>query len=230
MLQESLALQNRQLSEAGCPDSLVVSVAEGLLRKMKTIRQGDKNDVAGVDVQKKIAVIPYIHQTSHYLKKMGKRLGVGVVFSAPLKLSVLCKKTNPCKSEEKKLCSIRHQNLFVPCEEGVVYRMPLSCGCEYIGQTSRCVNTRLKEHNKNLRDGNQGNLGLHCGNCVDKSMRRHTKPCNAEFSKSDIVYRHKDQCVREIVEAAEIACAGEGCVSMPSLTLTKEEQKFIETW
>lgn len=115
MLQESLALQNGRLSEVGYPENLVVSVAEGLLQKMKTVRQADKNDVSGFDAHKKIAVIPYIHQTSHNLKKIGKRVSVDVMFSAPLKLSVHCKKTNPCKSKEENSCSIAH--CYICCNE-----------------------------------------------------------------------------------------------------------------
>lgn len=65
MLQESLALQNRRLPEAGYPETLVVSVAEGLLQKIKTIRQADKNGVACFDARKQLAFIPYIYQTSH---------------------------------------------------------------------------------------------------------------------------------------------------------------------
>lgn len=144
MLQESLALQNRRLSDTGYPEPLVVSVAEGLLQKMRAVRQSQKKDVAGSDVRRKIAVIPYIHQTSHNLKKIGKHVGVDVVFSAPLKLSILCKKTNPCNIKEKKSCKIQHQDRFISCDEGVVYRVPLACGREYIGQTGRCVNTRLR--------------------------------------------------------------------------------------
>ncbi|XP_075730561.1 uncharacterized protein LOC142772252 [Rhipicephalus microplus] len=86
-----------------------------------------------------------------------------VVFSAPEKLQGMCKKVN-AESSGKQVCKIKQREKFVNCCWGVVYSTPLTCGCEYIGQSGRCVNERLKEH-KYVERAVRGHLALHCQRC-----------------------------------------------------------------
>ncbi|XP_049276158.1 uncharacterized protein LOC125760315 [Rhipicephalus sanguineus] len=97
---------------------------------------------------KKVAVIPYIHRISHNLKEAAQKAGVEVAFSAPQKLSRLCRLTEPCSSAPL-IYDVKHRVKFVQCQKGVVYNIPLSCGKVYIGQTGRCLNERLREHSNN---------------------------------------------------------------------------------
>jgi len=40
-----------------------------------------------------------------------------------------------------------------PLSASGIYRIPCSCGSEYIGTTNRSVNTRIEEHKKSCRLG-----------------------------------------------------------------------------
>ena len=84
----------------------------------------------------------------HYSSKnVAGRYNVPVVFSAPLKLAGICSQVRSRvkgKGKRKNECTIKHTAPFVPCGVGVVYRLPVSCGDVYIGQTGRCINQRIR--------------------------------------------------------------------------------------
>ena len=101
-ISESFGCQIQRLAAAGYPEHLTVAVAEVLLRKTKKARQRDQTDKNEERDQRKVAVIPYLHSTSHRLKKIGENAGVRVVMSAPQKLTNLCNLTSPVKWEKKK--------------------------------------------------------------------------------------------------------------------------------
>lgn len=78
-----------KLRDSGYPITLITSITEKVLRglsnKKKAATKGGEH--------KKVTVMPYMHKISHGLKKIGERHGVRVVFSAPLKMKGLCKKS-----------------------------------------------------------------------------------------------------------------------------------------
>lgn len=144
-----------------------------------------------------------------------------VSFSAPQKLLGLCKKVNNTQeTQEGKICKIGYRPSFVQCDVAVVYSLPLTCGKQYIGQTSRCVNTRLREHRYNCQQiTHPGNLATHCNQCA----------CVPQFEKkTTIVKRIKDNRERIVYEAAVMASLGaETCVSEPSIKLFPAEIDFV---
>ncbi|KAG0416205.1 hypothetical protein HPB47_006616 [Ixodes persulcatus] len=78
-----------------------------------------------------------------------RRIDTEVKFTRLFRLGAMCGLTNnapPPKAE----CSKKHVAPFVPWATGRVYLVPLSCGTEYIGQTGRCVNDRLREHQREI--------------------------------------------------------------------------------
>uniref|UniRef100_A0A6M2CJD0 Putative tick transposon n=1 Tax=Rhipicephalus microplus TaxID=6941 RepID=A0A6M2CJD0_RHIMP len=166
---------------------------------------------------KKISVIPYMHNISHRLRKIGQQCGVRVVFSAPHKLSYLSRVTCPVK-KRKRQCTTKHRKKFLDCSHNVIYRIPLSCGCCYIGQTGRCLNDRLREHKNNVRNAKEGFLAIHCSSCG----------CTPLFEETTIIGRHQDMRTREIIEAAHIAKEGSLCISMASIGLSAKELSFLE--
>lgn len=89
---------------------------------------------------------------SHGLKNVASRYGVEVVFSTPNKVQELCQAVSKKfdKRERKCNCSFKDNQKFTKCRIGVVYRLPLTCGNIYIGQTGRCINICLKEHQHSL--------------------------------------------------------------------------------
>ncbi|CAN7938872.1 unnamed protein product [Ixodes hexagonus] len=157
-----------------------------------------------------------MHKTAHNLKRIANRVNTKVVFSAPEKLARLCKLTNPFRGGPL-CCGKKHRNPFVGCAEGVVYMIPFSCGKKYIGQTGRCLNDRLREHNLNVNNHRDGHLSVHCHDCG----------CRPLFNTCAILARHKDKTVREIIEADMIKQSGAQCVSVASIDLLDNEVAFL---
>lgn len=84
--------QSERLVAAGFPGTLLVSVAEKVLKKLRVVASPDQ-DVA--QKKQRVAVVPYMHKTAHDLKRIANRLNARVVFSAPEKLAKLCQNDGP---------------------------------------------------------------------------------------------------------------------------------------
>lgn len=207
----SFQAQADRLKKAGFPQYVVTSVAEGLLKTVKHAREGEEQASPETEpVKQKCAVIPYLHDVSHRLKKIGNNANVRVVLSAPNKLYNLCKASY--SGSEKPRCQKKHKESFVKCENNIVYELLLSCGKKYIGQTGRCANDRLREHANNVRTGGVGHLAFHCRKCG----------CDPMYSQCTATGRSQAQTTREIIEAAKIASLGDMCISAPSIDLSKK--------
>lgn len=148
---------------------------------------------------------------------MAERYDVPVVFSAPKKLSALCRKINDPEGKSDE-CKKKHQNKFVECHTGVVYDIPLSCGRSYVGQTGRCVNDRAREHAASLKQSPSGHLAVHCNRCE----------CTPVFNDVAILGRYSKKITREIHEAYAIRKGADKCISEPSVTLSEKECLFLD--
>lgn len=155
----SFEQQSDRLSSAGYPKPVLVSVVERILREARPSAQHRSEDVASGNCPK-VGVVPYMHQISHNLKKIGKKANIKVVFLAPNKLGKPSKLTNPNRPTPEK-CNKKHQKRFVACASWVVYSLPLNCKRQYIGQTGRCLNDRLRKHCNNIKSGTGGFLAAH---------------------------------------------------------------------
>ncbi|XP_040062780.1 uncharacterized protein LOC120837464, partial [Ixodes scapularis] len=206
---ESFKSQTARLQKAGYPSALLSDIASTIIRKVNGI-QNTKRSVE----RKRPVVIPYVHKISHNLKNVGNRYGVPVVFSAPQKMSQICLRVNAkAEGSLKNRCSKKHAKPFVPCATGVVYNIPLSCGRSYIGQTGRCLNDRLREHDYSLRATVGGNFSLHCKECL----------CEPSFDATTVMGRHRDKTTRKVLEAFYIHSGGASCISTPSVSLSNKE-------
>lgn len=189
---------------------------------MKQVKEKFVSQKKDENTKRNVAVIPYVHKFSHCLKKVGARYGVQVVFSAPNRLGKICaavhNKLERSSTSRKGDCITKHQNQFVPCASGVVYSIPVTCGRCYIGQTGRCLNTRLREHKNNLSNNYGSHLAAHCKGCK----------CTPLFHKTTVIFRHRDDAAREVMEAFFIKNAGESCISSPSVALSRTEISFLE--
>ena len=214
-MSQSLFEQNERLLCAGYPKTVIVSVAEGVLRKFRKVVCPRPD--AG-QVRQKVAVVPYMHRTAHGIGRVAKRVDVKVVYSAPEKLAKMCKLTDPFRKVPTG-CPIRHRSPFVTCSEGVVYQIPLSCGKKYIGQTGRCLNVRLREHHQKVNGVRDGHLSCHCQDCG----------CEPLFASTTVLARHKDRTVREIIEADAINSSGTCCISAASIDLVDKETVYLRS-
>lgn len=148
---------------------------------------------------------------SHNLKKIAKRADIKVVFSAPDKLAGLCKGSNPHRQPPLQ-CAKNHETKCVKCVENVANEIPLSCGKQYIRQTGRCMNERLREHSANVRNGHGEWLVHHCSKCG----------CDADFYKCVVIGKNKEKTSHEIIEAETIDHLKANCVSTPSVSLSQK--------
>ncbi|KAH7932268.1 hypothetical protein HPB51_029409 [Rhipicephalus microplus] len=104
--------QSERLSAAGFPESIQVSVVEGLLKKCRLDSRPREADIQPAASRSRVAVVPYLHKTAHNLKKVASRVGIKVVFSAPQKLGRISRLTDPHRKPAVG-CSKKHRDHFV---------------------------------------------------------------------------------------------------------------------
>ena len=100
----------------------------------------------------------------------------------------------------------------------MVYGIPLACGFTYVGQTERCVNNHLLEHERAV--------GMRAQN---SEIARHVEECNGsnpEWARTEIIYSEKDATKRILRETIRIGSIG-NCISNPSVSLDNLTWSFI---
>lgn len=215
--------QVKKLTEAGFPNCALASACNKLVKVVKGCEKPATQREP--DQRKKYAVVPYIHRTTHRLKKIASRYGVQVAISAPNKLGRVCALVNRKKqgsgANNYKDCSVKHNNKYVTCCICVVYQIPLSCGRVYVGQTGRCINVRLREHFNSLKGTPTSHMSEHCRSCS-------TPSCEPILDKTVILFNHSNQRKREIIEASHITKLGDACISHASVCLQEKEVAFLD--
>ena len=218
-LKESFLSQVERLKLAGYPDTEILRSCQKLIKWVKGVSDTHRR-TERVRNEKKPVVVPYLHKFSHCLKNAASRYGVRVVMSAPNKLSSICSRVHKSSSGLRKTCSFcpeKRKNRYVQCKSCVVYKLPLSCGGVYIGQTGRCINVRLREHLTSLTAAGGLHLPAHCRECG----------CQPMADKATCLFGHRDKCTREVMEAFFIEREGERCVSKPSVALGEKEVRYL---
>jgi hypothetical protein len=139
------------------------------------------------------------------------------VFSYPYKLGKLTSILNKERDECVKAPS-KHTN-FVDCKFGCVYAIPFSCGKYYIGQSGRCLNCRLTEHDRNIAAEEDG----------ISTARDHASVCNCKilFEQTSSTTYIGQRYGREVIEAFCINQSKDLVVSEPSIKLTEDEANFV---
>ncbi|XP_040074886.2 uncharacterized protein LOC115330777 [Ixodes scapularis] len=199
-----------RLTNAGYPRDLLASTLRKLIVEKTAARK---------PARQRYTTIPYFHNTAHRLKTVARRFDMDVAFSCPFKLSAMCRLVNT-PPPPKISCAKRHAAPFVPCAVGRVYSVPFSCGAEYIGQTGRCLNDRLREHEREIEKNDEDS---------QHPMVHHLKvcaPCAPEFPPARVLGANKNRYGREIVEAFAIKEAPKN-ISSASLSLSEREVTFL---
>lgn len=89
----------------------------------------------------------------------------------------------------------------------------------YVGQTAQCISSRLCAHLNNVQK---------------KMETSHLTPlieccgCKPYFKNSAILCHDSAQCMREIVEVAEVQLDDFECVSTTSMALSEKEAAFLK--
>ena len=93
-----------------------------------------------------LAVIPYVSGVSERIRKGCEKYNFKVVFkSGPTLCSLLTKVKDPLPKEKP---------------AGVVYQIPCQCGKVYVGETQRCLETRVKEYKDACNKGDTGKSAI----------------------------------------------------------------------
>uniref|UniRef100_A0A4D5RD20 Putative tick transposon n=1 Tax=Ixodes scapularis TaxID=6945 RepID=A0A4D5RD20_IXOSC len=121
-------------------------------------------------------------------------------------------------NREKTNCKVSHETKHTECEREVVYRVPLSCGRCYIGQTGRCIGDQTREHAASVKATTAaGDLPAHC----------HVCRCVPEFSGLTILARGRRGFARGVLEALAVDAGADECVCVPSIALHSREVEYL---
>ncbi|XP_040075942.1 uncharacterized protein LOC120848078, partial [Ixodes scapularis] len=211
--EDSFKLQHMRLVRAGFPVDLLRSVLERMIR-------GPDRHSPSTKKKARFAVIPYVHNSAHRIKSIASKFDTNVVFSCRMRLKQLCQQVNNNRIPIG--CTVKHEKKFIPCKEKKVYSIPLSCGHQYIGQTGRCTNHRLREHHNEVSKASPDSyhpIVIHARSCLR---------CHPLFDDTKILGGHDSRFGREIIESFAMTTAKNN-VSNPSLLLTKTEVEFLKS-
>lgn len=134
-VRQILPSQVGQLCTVGYPE-LLVFLIERIHRKIKAHR-AKTDQVVGRDAHRHdtVVVFPYMYCISHPLEKLGQHLCVQVVFGPALVVK-MTKGSFPVKTGKYE-CNVKHHTKYVDCVSGVIYKILVSCGARYVGQSGR---------------------------------------------------------------------------------------------
>ena len=136
-------------------------------------RKGNRQPEEETDEQERIlCCLPYIK---------GRPLKVRIVHKAPTTLRSLLTRVKPPTPKDQ--------------ATGVIYQIPCECGDNYIGETSKTFNERLKEHKRAVRRMDNNN-----------SVAVHVRDTghNISWENAKIMLKEENKMRRKIKEAIKI--------------------------
>ena len=120
----------------------------GLVKRTLHKRKGNRQPEEETDEQERILCLPYIKGISETLHRTCRPLKVRIVHKAPTTLRSLLTRVKPPTPKDQ--------------VTGVIYQIPCECGDNYIGETSKTLNERLKEHQRAVRRmDNNNSVAVH---------------------------------------------------------------------
>lgn len=193
--------QVARLANSGFLGDVICSLSEKLISKIEKFYHCDSSALE-ISKKKRQAVIPYIHRIAHGLKNVGARYCINMSFSARNKVHNVCTLVDRalCQQPGKgNKCVSSHVHRYAPCTTGVVYGIPLSCSCEYLGEMGHYINVCLREHGLMLSDAKiTSNLAARCRpcGCVLRAGQRCPKKYSGMQISKCVVWKHKIQILR----------------------------------
>ena len=141
-------------------------------------------------------VIPYVRGLSEKIRRLAGKHNIRTAFKSGSTIKTFTTKVRPrCDQKHTKEC---------------VYEIPCQCGNVYIGETGRPLSVRLKEHQRNIRQGE-----------IEKSrLAEHVwaESHNILWDKSQPIAREQNAIKRKIKESAFI-CSNRNVISQQSIEL-----------
>jgi hypothetical protein len=222
-IEEGLSKTIDRLHESGAPIYMLNKILTNISFK-PNIRN---NDI----YRKSTAVVPFHHRFGHRLQRSTKHLDTNVQFNYPGKFKSLPTRFARYDTikRENTFTECRHNNASnIKCIKNCVYKLNLSCGKRYIGETGKCFGDRLDQHLK-TQSGKQ--VDENDEESVYKAMQTHRKKCNnckiltnqCEIIKSSL----HNKVARKLVESFHIQNASNN-ISNQSIIPTAGEIKYMK--
>jgi hypothetical protein len=209
--ERSLKNQVRRLLDAKYPIAVIKLRARKLVKRLI---QGNGLTQRKKERDRKVATAEFFHGISSRVAKSIKKYDIDLVSKYPKKLRSIVTSLGREKKDCQKAESTHTE--FVECGQGMVYSIPLSCGNNYIGQSGRCINQRLTEHQRDINGS---------AKVEGKLLKAHVEECgcNIQFQNTKNLRWNNDWISREIEEAYQIQIPSNRAISDPSIKLTKME-------
>ena len=140
--------------------------------------------------------LPYIPRLSEKIRKIGNKANIRIVFSSNNTLRNQLVNFRP-KSQKR--------------DKEVIYSIPCECSKNYIGETGRPLEVRLKEHQYSLKKRDPD---------VSKLCEHHfTTGHRFLWDQAEIIGQEQNWKARKVHEAAEIMKGGDMVISTPSFDI-----------
>jgi hypothetical protein len=239
----SINQQIDKLKKSGMPVDRIAATLRNVWHKVN--RSGLKK-VKKEWIKKRTAVIGFAHRISHSIRKTAKAFDSQISFKYTKKFKSLAgsfERYRLKRLETRKSCTHRKDISNIECEDGVVYKLPLKCGANYIGETGKCFNLRLQQHLEGSRkilegtrkilenDANDIEETESQSNIMYSNINSHVKKCAGccIMTQSCEIIKHKvfDVTTRRLVEGYHIV-RDENNISKCILEPTQNESAFLE--
>src|SRR5436190_22366147 len=181
-------------------DLLKNGYPQSIIKKCKRTRPAKTLNETGDKEKHTFMSIPYVQGISEKISRIGRKYNIKTAFRTHNTLRQSLVKTKPKSSvQESKNCvySIKCNN----------------CPREYVGETKRPLNVRIKEHEQNTRRGltDKSKIAQHCWE------ENH----NMNFKEACIIHKEPHYKKRKIIEASYMKLAAENNpISQPSVEIS----------
>lgn len=149
--------------------------------------------------------IPYIRGVSEKIRRIGKQYNIRTSFKTQNTLRSILSHTKPMNTEQQ--------------TKNVIYQIPCECDKFYIGETSRPLNVRIKEHKDYLRKGDFHKSKI-CQHSWDTGHR-------INFNNAKIIMKEAIASKRKIKEAFLIQSNKNKCIAHASVDVSNVWQSLL---
>lgn len=136
--------------------------------------------------------LPYIPGMSDKIKRIGNKFNVRTIFKTENTLRSMLTKTKPLNEEQN--------------SKNCIYSIPCECGKYYIGETSRPLNVRIKEHQYLIKTFQieKSKIAEHAWNNNHKILWNNTKTISKEpkstrrkIKETAYILLNRDKCISD---------------------------------
>ncbi|KAJ8919390.1 hypothetical protein NQ315_016483 [Exocentrus adspersus] len=138
-------------------------------------------------------------QNPKNLKKLGNNFNIRTAFKTNNTLRSILTHTKPINKEQN--------------EKNCIYQIPCQCGKHYIGETSRPLDVRIKEHKNYVR-----NYQVDRSNLAQHVWDNHHQ---INWKEASIIQKEQNFGKRKLKESACIQLNGDNCFSAETLSLNR---------